>query len=426
MTPAVSPSPTDIDDIRLIVGDAHARPALLDDAIDGVAAQWVVEPASEAELSRVLCVANAAKLRVVARGSGTKLNWGNPPRSADIVVSTRRLDRVIDHAAGDMTATVQAGCTVGALNLALAQQGQRLALDPLWPDRATVGGILATNDSGALRAAFGTLRDHLIGITAVLADGTIAKSGGKVVKNVAGYDLPKLFTGSFGTLGVMTEATFRLYPSAHCTRGLRFSVPAHEALGNVISAMDRCSPVVKAVQIDASDDAPPGIAVLIEGLADAIEPKARRVIGALAECGCQHIVWSDDAWTARERLFSDPESAVAKVSFLPTQWPDFVEQLRQAATAHGIRWSIVGQAVGVAMVSFSGAPLDQIGAAFIALRRHLEKLDGSLVLLRCPRALKSIVDVWPQAGSALPLMRRIKDQFDPGGILAPGRFVGGI
>ena len=193
------------------------RPGAARDSLEGLLPRWFVEPETAAETAEVLKLCNAAGLRVVTKGGGTKMGWGNPPQSLDVILSTRKLDRIIEHAAGDLTATNCRWATLqrgAALQEKLSERGQWLALDPLWPERATVGGIIATNDSGALRATYGSLRDQLIGVTVVLADGTIARSGGKVVKNVAGYDLPKLFTGSLGTLGVITEATFRLYSFA--------------------------------------------------------------------------------------------------------------------------------------------------------------------------------------------------------------------
>ena len=149
---------------------------------------------------------------MIPRGGGTKLGWANSPARAGLILSTARLTEVIEHAWADLTVSVGAGCTVQRLQEALAQHGQRLALDPLWPEKATVGGVLSTNDSGALRLRFGALRDLIIGVTVALPDGTLASSGGKVVKNVAGYDLPKLVTGALGTLGVITRAVFRLHP----------------------------------------------------------------------------------------------------------------------------------------------------------------------------------------------------------------------
>src|SRR5207247_2459349 len=212
----------------------------------------VVEPGSVDEVATLLRDASRDGLAVIPRGGGTKLDWGRPPRRADLVLSTVRLDRVLEHAWGDMTATVEAGCTVARLQHALAEHGQRLACDPLWPERATIGGILAASDNGPLRARFGALRDLIIGVTLVLADGTVAKSGGKVVKNVAGYDLPKLATGSFGTLAVITQAVFRLHPLPRDTRTLTFTAPAVEPLCELALAIQGSHLAFVALQLRAS------------------------------------------------------------------------------------------------------------------------------------------------------------------------------
>ena len=178
------------DDLRAIAGAEHLRAAGPVDGVAGVQPQMVFEPSSETELAAVLRYGNARGLSVVPRGGGTKSCWGNPPVRADLILSMARLNRVIEHAWADLTVSVEAGCTIQNLQNTLAQHGQRIAVDPLWPERSTVGGILSTNDSGSLRIRYGALRDLIIGITIALPDGTLASSGGKVVKNVAGYDLP--------------------------------------------------------------------------------------------------------------------------------------------------------------------------------------------------------------------------------------------
>src|SRR5438270_6885176 len=177
---------TELADLRDIVGAEHLHSSVPKDAIDGVFPPTIIEPGTSEEVAPVLKVATEAGLHVIPRGGATKIDWGNPPRGADLIISTRRLNRIIEHAWADMTASVEAGCAVGQFQQTLAEHGQRLALDPLWPDRATIGGILATNDSGPLRIRYGSLRDLVIGVTLALPDGTLAKSGGKVVKNVAG------------------------------------------------------------------------------------------------------------------------------------------------------------------------------------------------------------------------------------------------
>ena len=199
-------------DLEAIVGRDNIWPACSRDMIDDLQPSKVVAPADAQEIAKVLQYCSSAGLAVVPRGGGTKLGWGNRPRQAELVLSTERLNRVIEHAWGDMTTTVEAGCTIASLQQTLKQHGQRLAADPLWPDRATVGGLLATADNGTLRLRYGGVRDLVLGVEVVLPDGNVIKAGGKVVKNVAGYDLTKLVIGSLGTLGVITKATFRLHP----------------------------------------------------------------------------------------------------------------------------------------------------------------------------------------------------------------------
>ena len=182
------------------------------DAMEGVVPRVIVEPASGEAVGGVLEWASREKLCVLVRGSGTKLGWGAAPRQIDILMSTARLNAVVAHRHGDLTATIQAGAKLGDVNRALAQHGQWIPLDPPSADRATIGGLVATNDSGPRRHRYGAPRDLIIGVEFARADGRLAKGGGIVVKNVAGYDLPRLLTGSFGSLGVIVTATFKLYP----------------------------------------------------------------------------------------------------------------------------------------------------------------------------------------------------------------------
>jgi glycolate oxidase FAD binding subunit len=455
--------------IERAVGQIHVRDASADDAVDGVMPRWVVAPGSAAEAAGVLRVASENGLRVIPRGGGTKLDWGNPPSGADIILSIKRLDRVLEHAFGDMTTTVQAGCTVAEFNRRLTAHEQRLAVDPLWPEHATIGGILAVNDSGALRATFGALRDQLIGITVALADGTIARSGGKVVKNVAGFDLPKLFTGSFGTLGVIVEATFRLYACPKASRVVRFGVPDHHVLRRALTALNAKSSLTTGVQIEARSDGALSLVIHIEGLRESIDEKARRVAQAAFDAGvfgensqCKDnsggdraarlsvgSAWADafsgarpnrtesakadptedsagDSLSGAEFLFAAADACVSRISLLPTQWPVFLQALQTIATPAGLAWNVVGQAMGVGLLELRGLTDEGFANCLSELRDYLGKSEGSLVILRGSREVKSKIDAWPNCDSALPLMRRIKEQFDPNRILSPGRFMGGI
>ena len=402
---------------RGIVGTDHIRPASPADVVDGVHAQWLVEPGTPAEVAAVLAAADAARFSVVPRGGGTKLTWGNPPSRADVILSTQRLNRILEHAAGDMTATVQAGCTVAAFAQHLAAGGHRLALDPLWPARATIGGILATHDSGALRATFGSLRDHLIGVTVALADGTLAKSGGKVVKNVAGYDLPKLMIGSFGTLGVIVEATFRLYPLARASQTLRFRTPSREIFPRALTALRQCAPLITALQFELTSSQTPEFLLLIEGLPASIEEKTSRVIAAATQGGLQQTNPPDNPWNSREALFEPHSACICKVALPPSYWPQFADTL----VALPESWKLTGQALGIGLLQL---PADAgLPALLAALRERLGTFEGTLTVLQCPTPLKPQIPVWPDPGTALRPMQRIKHAFDPHNTLSPGRFL---
>jgi glycolate oxidase FAD binding subunit len=358
-------------------------------------------PTTENDVACVLRSANEEGLAVLPRGGGTKQDWGNPPTRADVVLSTTQLNRVLEHAWADLTVTVEAGCTVAKLQKCLAQYGQRLAIDALWPEQATIGGILSTNDSGALRLAYGSLRDLVIGITLVLADGTTARSGGKVVKNVAGYDIPKLTTGAMGTLGVITQATFRLHPLPRNRRTLSASadnVDRAQALLLVIQA-ERLA--VASLQARFGSGMEPQIDVLLEGTEAGIASEEAKLarIAPFTEI-------SSDVWGTRQEIASAPlPRSVAKVSVLPSHIERTMALLPYKAA--------VFQSTGIGWV-ISEEPLEN-------LRPDVEREGGSLMILRGPRT-----DAWGNAGDALPLMRTLKQQFDPKGTLNPGRFLRSI
>jgi glycolate oxidase FAD binding subunit len=414
-------------DLRAIGGVEHMRAATAEDAIDGVQPLMVIEPGGPDEVAGVLKTASAAGLHVIPRGGATKMDWGNAPHGGDLILSTRRLNRIVEHAWGDMTATVEAGCTLQQLQQTLAEHGQRLALDPLWPEKATIGGILATNDSGPLRIRFGSLRDLIIGITLALADGTLAKSGGKVVKNVAGYDLPKLATGSLGTLGVITQAIFRLHPIPRETRSLTFTAPDNTAMNALVLAILDAKLVPTGLQVCVADTSLPEIDLRFEGTAAGCEAQVQQAVRLAA--GCRQIEAQPDAWNAPEAVWGGLEpSVVCKFTLLPASMKTFFAKVRGVAEQAHLRWRLVAQAVGAGCLRLEGdaAALDAFPGAIAELRQDLEAHGGSLVVLRCPSAVKSKLDVWGSPGDAFPVMRSIKAQFDPAGVLNPGRFIGGI
>ena len=417
-----------IEAARVIVSNQFVRAASASDAVAGVHPQTIVEPGDEQELAAVLKLANDEGLAVIPRGGGTKLGWGHPPKRADVVLSTARLNRVIEHAWADLTVTVEAGCTIQHLQDILAGQGQRLALDPLWPQHATVGGVLATNDSGALRLRFGALRDLIIGVTLALPDGTLAKSGGKVVKNVAGYDLPKLVTGALGTLGVITRAVFRLHPLPKDTRTLSCVAGNLDDAQRLLLAIQDSQLAHSALQLRYAEDAASQLDILFEATETGLAAQIEKLQSIVAPA---RLTDSDpEIWKSREALYDGVSSgeahvSVAKISVLPSCIAKTLKLLAMTSVNSGrIQFRAVVQATGLGCVRFEGSPAT-VAASFPALRTEIERDGGSVVVAHHSTALAP-GDAWGSPGDALPLMRSVRQQFDPKATLNPGRFVGGI
>jgi glycolate oxidase FAD binding subunit len=419
----ISASPAIEEKLREIIGAAHVRSASTAEAFCGFQPRIVVEPGNERELAAVLRLANEEGLAVIPRGSGTKLGWGNPPARADLILSTVRLDKIIEHVWADLTVTVEAGCTWHKLQESLSRHGQRLALDPLWPERATVGGVLSTNDSGALRLRFGALRDLIIGVTIALPDGTLASSGGKVVKNVAGYDLPKLMTGALGTLGVITRAVFRLHPLPKIAQSFSARMSNLEIAQRALHSVQNSKLAHAAMQMRAADDVPPEVDVLFEGTKAGLAAQATHLKKLLEPAGAAEA--PQTIWNARQELWASSDVAgIVKFTVLPADIANKVETVRRVAGRHQIRWKAVVEATGIGWLRLDGSP-DHLHSALRELRAELERGGVSLVVLHRPAGIAPL-DAWGNAGDALPLMRAVKQQFDSRSILNPGRFVGGI
>jgi glycolate oxidase FAD binding subunit len=412
------------ENLHAVMGPANLCAASAVNAVSGVLPQFVAEPDDETQLAKALSLANDAGIAVVPRGGATKLDWGNPPKRADLILSTARLNRIVEHAWADLTVTVEAGCTLQSLQKTLAQHGQRLAFDGLWPERATIGGALSTNDSGALRLRFGALRDLIIGVTIALPDGTLASSGGKVVKNVAGYDLPKLVTGAFGTLGVITRAVFRLHPLPRAAKTFSFTTENSLAMQQHILAIQDSHLAHTALQMRCAAGEVPAADILFEatdaGLT-AQESQLRKLLGSARVELC-----SENVWNARQDLWNSPtdNTLLAKISLLPTDIVKTLDSLRTLGASRKVNWEIVVQAIGIGMLHMEAEPA-QLSAAIEQLRTELQSRDGALAVLRRPPELFSI-DAWGNVGDSVSLMRAVKHQLDPKNTLNPGRFVGGI
>ncbi len=484
---------------------ADVRPAVAADAVLGMVPAAVAAPATVAEASELIRAAAGHGLAVLPRGTGTKLAWGTRPDRCDLVVDTTRLDRVIEHAAGDLVVRVQAGLTMARLAAELAPAGQQLALDPLVPasgvtatagtatdvtatadtatdvtatadtaaaDTATadtaakltaaavtaapgaagasygtVGGVIATGAAGPRRLRYGAPRDLLIGITVVLADGTVASSGGKVVKNVAGYDLGKLFAGSFGTLGLIAEAAFRLHPLPQAAAFVTVTCPAPaDALAAVRAALES-QLVPSAAEIDRpAPGEPVSVCLLFEGTAEAITERVARmrdILGTGAHAG-----GAPPAWWGRSIAGAD--ATALRIAFPPGTLPSVLEAIDETAAAvtagfagvagagvigdGALRPAIRGSAgAGVLDAALDAQTSPDAAASFVAaLRRRLaapprwgDVPGASVTVVHAPAGIREEVDMWGPV-TAAELMQAIKDQFDPGQLMSPGRFAGGI
>jgi glycolate oxidase FAD binding subunit len=381
-----------------------------------------VAPANTEQVSAVMKLATLHKLVVHPVGSGTK-RWGTPV-DADIVLHTTRMSGVLDHSWGDLTATVAAGTTWRHMQDILAQHGQRVALDPLRPAEATIGGVLATNDSGLLRMRYGSLRDLVLGMTIVLADGTIARTGGKVVKNVAGYDLPKLLTGSFGTLGLITEATFRLHAVQQTTATFTIESPEMAPLADLMTAVLKNNLSIERMQLRNGELAF-ALDMQLASLPEVLVEQEARLHTFANPLVVLHT--GPDVFEARNKLFQE-RATTLKITALPAKLAALVTGFAQLNAQPDVTCHCVADPVGIvtATITIDSEYAPKVLVEIIAdLRERLAASGGSVTVLE-RGALPFEVDSWGPAPASIGVMRTIKQEFDAQRLLNPGIFVGGI
>ena len=319
----------------------------------------MAEPASAEALAATLAWASAAGLTVLVRGGGTKLDWGGVAAPIDLVLSTAGLHTVVEHRHGDLTATLEAGATLAHVNATLAAHRQWLPLDPPWPDRATVGGIVATNDSGPRRHHHGAPRDLIIGVTVVRSDGQPAKAGGIVVKNVAGYDLSRLLTGSFGCLGVIVGATFKLAPIAASSRTLIVELESIEAMAPAIASLVSSPLTPSALELEWP---PARLRLRFESVEAGVEQQVLEASQLIADHGEVTVAGGQEeaaSW-ARSRRWWDEPGAVVKLSTLLTELVPTLAWLREACTQRALEMALAGRAgLGVVEARLHGRDEDQ-------------------------------------------------------------------
>ncbi|MDI2028762.1 FAD-binding oxidoreductase [Saccharopolyspora sp. TS4A08] len=396
------------------LGADHVRAA--NDQDHGIGHSLVAAVEGTEQAAAAMKVAAEHQLRVVPKGSGSKLDWGAPPRDVDLLLDLSPANEVVEHAAGDLVVHALAGTPIAEINRTVRSGGQQLAIDqPI--DSATVGGVIATANSGPCRHLFGGVRDLLIGITVVLADGTVTTAGGKVVKNVAGYDLCKLYTGSFGTLGVITEAVFRLHPVADEHRWITVTTDDAAAAAAAADTIRHSQAMPTAIEVDRPAGGPFTVCGQVEGRPSATHARALELA---AEIGGD-VVDQPPQWWGKHPF--TPDGTGLRVGAEPTGMRDLLGAVEQLAGELPV--SVRG-AIGLGVLHL-GLPADSDPTAIARLTSRLRDRGDYAVLERAPREVLQAVDPWgPIAAGPLALMRRTKDQFDPQHRLAPGRFVGGI
>jgi glycolate oxidase FAD binding subunit len=422
-----------------VVGGEHlmdSAAALDAHAVDGARPRWVAQPASAEEVSRLLALAHAERLAVSPRGGGSALALGNPPRRIDLVVVLGRLRAVTEYVPEDMVASVEAGMSLGALARTLAGPGQMLALDPPGGARRSLGGVLATNASGPLRFRFGTARDLTLGVRFVQADGTITWGGAKVVKSVTGYDVPKLMVGSLGTLGIIVDATLRLHPlpPARGTWCVTWSSPegAESFLAALMASSLEPDRVMllnaRACQASGCPGAPLALLVSIGSVEEAVSSQGH-ALGRLARAhGGQVQEMPLSCWETLDAVLAG--DVLLRLSGEPRRLVFWLGELERLSSGLGLGLSVAAQAgSGVIHAAILDTVLEPALAETLVgpLRDKLRPEGGSLVVERAPSAMKVNYDVWgPISLEHQAIMSRVKAEFDPEGILNPGRFVGGL
>jgi glycolate oxidase FAD binding subunit len=381
-----------------------------------VATEHPDTPEEAAELLRTLG-ADGRTVRV--RGGGTKSAWGPPAEPVAAEIVTGGLGRVLEHNEGDFTAVLEAGVPLARAQAVFASGRQMLALDPPLGDGegATLGGVLATADSGPLRHRYGGVRDVVVGITIALSDGSLAKAGGRVIKNVAGYDLAKLFAGSFGTLGLAVSLAVRLHPRPEETATAMGASADPDALAAAAAALARLPLEADCLDVAWRDGAG---RLLVRFGGAAAERQAGAMVDRLGTVGLEGVEWTADdgaLWDEQRAGQRSAAGAVLKVSGRPADLPAVLRAARDAGA------SVVGRAaLGLHWLTLEG---DDLAGRVEAVRASLA--PRTCALQDAPEPVRAAVAPWPEPDpGALAVMRRVKERFDPARIFSPGTFVGGI
>lgn len=394
----------------------------------------IVTPDTWQEMGQIIQLAHGQGQKIIPGGGGSKLHWGGLLGKFDLVVSTAKLNRLIDHAAGDLTVTVEAGMELETLQTILGEAQQFLPLGPQLPQGTTIGGAIATGITGNWRQRYGGVRDLLLGISFLRADGELAKAGGRVVKNVAGYDLMKLFTGSYGTLGVITQATFRVYPQPEasrtllCTGDLADVTIAAQTLFNSAltpTSFDLLSP---RLALELGAPAQLGLLVRFQNIPESVAEQSDRLTHLATSSNLKIINFQDSNETSlwqglSKQIFPNilTPTITCKIGIIPTAAPKFLQFLHNLDNSS---LGLIHASSGVGWLHLN--PATTSPEIITKLRQECQNSQGYLSLLAAPTEYKQQLDVWGYNGNALGVMEKLKHQFDPKSTLSPQRFVGGL
>lgn len=433
--------------------------------IDGKRPSAAVRPGSAEEVAEVIRFAASEKLAVIPVGARTKLGVGLPPRKYDLAVDLSRLDRVVAYDPDDLTLSVETGIPLKKLRAVLADRGQFLPLAVPFFSRATIGGTIASAVDSPLRQFYGTARDYILGIEFVTGEGTPAKSGGRVVKNVTGYDLHKLMLGSLGSLGVMTTINLRTFPLPLGSRAIVANFRAADAALD-LRARVAASPLTPATVEVFS----PGVADLFhsdaagriepdpiragllssktwaftcgfagsEKVLDRCEAELRRMAEQSSAIGVSVLGENEISGAfGRKREFvpmaleASPAPTILKLGVLPTRMKVILDEVEASAESNSLRRTVMARGVGIIYVGLlPDSAGDDARERVVRVANRIEtacaRVEGHSTIPWCPMAWKSSLNVWGTNRTDLAQMRKLKAVFDPHGILSPGRFVGGL
>ncbi|HYB98395.1 MAG TPA: FAD-binding oxidoreductase [Candidatus Limnocylindrales bacterium] len=400
------------------LGPGQLRPGRSTDALDGLVPQAVVTARDPDQVRNAVEEARAKRLGIVVSGGGTRLHVGNVPRSFDIKLSTTAIGRIVEQNPEDMTVTCEAGVSLLRLQRNLAKTGQRLCVDVAVDERSTLGGIVASNAAGGLRYGFGTPRDLVLGMTVIDGAGRTVHAGGRVVKNVAGYDLVRLFTGSLGSLGIVMEMTLRTHPQPDAAATLVFDYAAASEL-DAARARLVASPLPLAAldfAVDAgADTAVWSLVVRIEGTEAEVAYQGDRVCELARRDPAQAL----EEWLSPAHV-DGGDGVTIRVGTAPAELLMLVQDAVAAARGHAVfAGGHLGD--GIARIHVPAG-----GEAALSALMSATAGAGTRVIERAPTAARRGMDVWSPVPASLDLMRELKRRFDPDGVLAPGRLVGGL